>query len=114
MGNGDIIFTYKPSALDIGLLNDHDGYHENDLYYLEVCALNELCGNYEEIFRAEVGETFRCRVDAERWAAAAEDLRALGRGAGGEKLWSFDAPALVCVNRYICKRNILTRLDEFV
>lgn len=101
MGNGDIIFTYKPSALDIGLLNDHDGYHENDLYYLEVCALNELCGNYEEIFRAEVGETFRCRVDAERWAAAAEDLRALGRGAGGEKLWSFDAPALVCVNRYM-------------
>ena len=41
MGNGDIIFTHKPSALDIGLLNDHDGYHENDLYYLEVCALNE-------------------------------------------------------------------------
>ena len=71
MGNGDIIFTHKPSALDIGLLNDHDGYHENDLYYLEVCALNELCGNYEEVFRAEVGETFRCRVDAERWAAAA-------------------------------------------
>ena len=55
MGNGDIIFTHKPSALDIGLLNDRDGYHENDLYYLEVCALNELCGNDEEICRAEVG-----------------------------------------------------------
>ena len=31
------------------------GGYENDLYYLEVCALNELCGNDEEICRAEVG-----------------------------------------------------------
>ena len=42
----------------------YQAYASADVYYLEVCALNELCSNREELFRLKAGESFRCRSDA--------------------------------------------------
>jgi len=80
-GSGDIVFTMSPSMLDMDRegFNDRQGfYSENDIYFLEICTLNEMCSNYEEMFSAAVGDTFRCKFDRERWMAAARDMRQLG------------------------------------
>ena len=37
---------------------------ENDIYYLEVCVLNEMCKNRDEIFTKEHGESFYVAVRA--------------------------------------------------
>ena len=37
-------------------------YAENDIYYLEVCVLSEICANSDEMWRAAMGDTFRCQV----------------------------------------------------
>ena len=53
-------------------------YAENDIYYLEVCVLNEVCANNLEIFTAEVGDHFHCQFDEARWGAFKSDMLALG------------------------------------
>merc|ERR1712187_1074542 len=77
-GSGDIIFTLAPNML---LMDDFYSrptwYSENDIYFLEVCTLNEMCANNEDIFNAGVGDTFRCRFDSFKWARLKSDLQAL-------------------------------------
>ena len=73
LGGGELVFSLAPSRMDTrpfshdSYARPHSGcgdYAENDVYYLEVCALNELCSNREELFRLKAGESFRCRSDA--------------------------------------------------
>jgi len=77
-GDGEIIFTYRPSLLDIDDFNSRPGYYiENDIYYLEVCVLSEMCSNHEEIFKLGVGESFYCQFDPARWVATGQALSEL-------------------------------------
>jgi len=77
-GSGEIIFTIAPNMLDIDDFNSRpDSYVENDIYYLEVCVLNEMCSNHNAIFERNAGESFFCKFDPVRWAAAGEVLRQL-------------------------------------
>ena len=77
-GSGEIVFTFAPGFLNIDEFYWQQGrYVENDIYYLEVCVLNEMCKNRDEIFTKEHGESFYCTFDAERWAAAGRDLKDL-------------------------------------
>ena len=78
-GDQSIIFSLEPKMLDLSHYSDNiNGYSENDIYYLEVCTLNEMCSNHEEIFEKEVGEQFRCQFDEERWAQYGRDMIKLG------------------------------------
>jgi|EP00966_Prymnesium_polylepis_P148142 hypothetical protein len=78
-GSGEIIFTYAPRMLDIDDFNSRPNFYvENDIYYLEVCVLNEMCSNHNEIFQLDVGDSFFCKFDRARWIAAATEMRALG------------------------------------
>lgn len=45
--------------------------------YLEVCVLNEMCGNHDEIFRVGHGGSFFCAFDAARWAAFGRVLQTM-------------------------------------
>ena len=77
--SGEIIFTYAPAMLNIDEFNSRPGmYIEDDIYYLEVCVLNEMCTNYEEIFQKGEGDSFFCKFDHARWSAWARDMRKLG------------------------------------
>lgn len=78
-GDGTIIYSFAPRDLDMtDYAYNQWGYQENDIYYLEICTLNEMCSNYEEIFTTDVGDHFRCQFDAERWAQYGRDMVALG------------------------------------
>ena len=80
-GNGDptILFSLAPKNVDtVDFDSRPNFYSENDIYLLEVCTLNEMCSNYEEIFTIQVGAPFRCQFDQDRWRQAKQDLLALG------------------------------------
>ena len=80
-GNGDptIIFSLAPMTVDTVDFDSRPSfYSENDIYLLEVCTLNEMCSNYEEIFSIDVGAPFLCQFDERRWLQAKRDLLALG------------------------------------
>ena len=42
------------------------GYATDDVFYLEVCILNQICENGAEIFDLNVGDPFRCQVSDAR------------------------------------------------
>ena len=48
------------------------GYAENDIYYLEVCTLNEMCSNYEEILSS-------IRVIHSQWAPVKSPFKTASR-----------------------------------
>jgi len=74
-GSGEIIFTHGPKFLNIDAFNAQPGWYvENDIYYLEVCVLSEMCSNYEDIFRKGHGDSFFCAFDPARWAVLGRDL----------------------------------------
>ena len=78
-GSGEIIFTLAPGELDIDNFNANPHfYEENDIYYLEVCILNEMCRNYAEMWTKKREDSFFCKFDAKRWANASKAMRALG------------------------------------
>jgi len=68
--------TYPPTGqLNSDDFNSRPGWYiENDIYYLEVCVLNEMCANGAEIFTKAEGEAFVCEFDAALWAAAGKAL----------------------------------------
>jgi len=71
----EIRFTHPPGQLNIDDFNSRPGWYiENDIYYLEVCVLNEMCSNRAEIFTKAEGESFVCEFDAALWAAAGKAL----------------------------------------
>jgi len=71
----EIRFTHPPGQLNIDDFNSRPGWYiENDIYYLEVCVLNEMCANGAEIFTKAEGEAFVCEFDAALWAAAGKAL----------------------------------------
>ena len=79
-GDGQIIFSIAPSDLDIEDFDSRVGwYSENDIYYLEVCTLNEMCSNRDELFAAKVGDPFFCKFDLRQWRKTRQDLTRLGR-----------------------------------
>ena len=74
-GSGEIIFSHAPKFLNIDDFNLQPGWYvENDIYYLEVCVLNEMCSNHEEIFSKGDGSSFFCIFDAVRCAVLGRDL----------------------------------------
>lgn len=71
----EIIFTEAPGELSIDEFNSREGYFtEDDVYYLEVCLLNEMCSNHDDIFTTRDGGSFFCQFDAGRWRRAARDI----------------------------------------
>ena len=68
-GNTKIYFSKTPKTLDIS--DFLEGRHhrccgefaENDIYYLEVCTLDEICRNSNELWTLEVGDPFVCEID---------------------------------------------------
>ena len=78
-GDGQIVFSLAPATLDMEDFDSRPGwYTENDIYYLEVCTLNEMCSNRDELFTAEVGDSFFCKLDRQQWQQAKRDMMALG------------------------------------
>lgn len=64
-----IQFAVAPGELDIGKLhgeNTHK-YVMEDVYFAEVCILNELCANGHELFSLRRGQLFRCQTDQRRF-----------------------------------------------
>lgn len=43
------------------------GYATDDIYFLEICLLNQLCTNNHELFDLEVGQFFVCQLDEARF-----------------------------------------------
>jgi len=80
--SGEIRFADAPSSLDPEeLLGECDGYFPNDrnmhgyanddIFYLEICLLNQLCLNGDSLFSLEAGEPFHCNFSVPRlWELA--------------------------------------------
>lgn len=79
VGNGEIIFTLAPASLNIDDFNSRStSYIEDDIYYAEVCVLNEICRNRDDLWGAEIGDRFRCSIDRERWFHLGRAMMAMG------------------------------------
>jgi len=80
VGNGEIIFTLAPSALNMNDFNSRKGYYvEDDIYFLEVCTITEMCSNGDEIFHLKVGDKWRCQFDPASWAKSRDEWEELRR-----------------------------------
>ena len=43
------------------------GYATDDIFYLEVCMMNQICKNGEHLFHMQAGEEFQCDYDPARF-----------------------------------------------
>ena len=68
-----LIFSLAPNSLDLapfyvrggtGAYQGDGYYSENDIYYLELCVLNEICANRAQLFALDSGDAFKCDFDA--------------------------------------------------
>ena len=81
---GEIVFSLAPKDLELKPFNENayprccGDYAENDIYYLEVCVLSEICANSDEMWRAVMGDTFRCQVSIEKYRSMQDALQMYG------------------------------------
>ena len=40
---------------------DHPGFANDDIYYLEVCLISQVCANSDQLFRLQADEDFICQ-----------------------------------------------------
>jgi hypothetical protein len=77
-GNNTIYFAVAPGSLrndDGALLNRGGWYHSGMVFFLEVCLLQTVCRNGEELLNLQRGQPFVCDVgDAAYREAAARSL----------------------------------------
>jgi hypothetical protein len=66
-----IQFATPPNTLTLDQLDGAktDGYKMEDVYFLELCVLNEICANGAEIFSFEPKDRFQCEHSAVRFDA---------------------------------------------
>jgi len=74
-------FATPPSLLTLEALagTKVDGYRIEDVYYLELCVLNEICENGGTIFGMTPDDRFRCQHSPKRFEAFRELLMAMDR-----------------------------------
>ena len=78
---GAIVFSKAPKELDLAPFSKGTyfrccgDYAESDIYYLEVCVLNEMCSNRNELFALNAGDTFHCHFDTAQYASMQEGLQ---------------------------------------
>jgi hypothetical protein len=81
-GDKAVRLATAPKALRVEPLNYHDGQNDEEdrraypvrnVFYLEVCLLNELCANRTALFTVDAGAKFECKLDKSRL----NDLRIL-------------------------------------
>jgi len=74
-------FVTPPSSLMLEALEGSkvDGYRMEDVYYLELCVLNEICENGGDIFGTQPDDSFRCRHSPARFDAFRELMLAMDR-----------------------------------
>ena len=83
-GGGDILFSLPPKELDVTpfyrgtYFRCCGNYAENDIYYLEVCTLNEVCANKRELFSVDRGDLFRCHLDRKGFESMQQGLMRWG------------------------------------
>ena len=53
-------------------------YAESDIYYLEVCVVNEICSNRAQLFSLSRGQNFRCQFDAAGYKSMQQALMRWG------------------------------------
>ena len=72
-----IHFAVAPHDLEIAELHGdvQRQYVMTDVFYSEVCTLNELCTNGEELFGLKRGEIWRCNADQHAFDAFARLLQ---------------------------------------
>ena len=72
-----IHFAVAPHDLEIAELHGDEQrqYVMTDVFYSEVCTLNELCTNGEELFGLKRGEIWRCNADQHAFDAFARLLQ---------------------------------------
>merc|ERR1712125_154552 len=66
---GQLLFSKTPSELDVSQLVSQEIITEPDIYYLEICILNEICANSDVLFTLHAGEPFYCVFDMDRYRA---------------------------------------------
>ena len=49
----------------------------DDIYYLEICLINEICENGADVFKTDGGQAFRCKFSDTRFRALQEIPRLL-------------------------------------
>jgi hypothetical protein len=76
----DIYFSIAPKDMDVEPLKKGTFYRccgdyaESDIYYLEVCMLNEVCRNQNDLFVVDRGEAFVCDFDEAAFRKVERDL----------------------------------------
>ena len=75
-GNKGVVFTAPPGSLFTRDLhaNKLDGFTMEDVFYLELCVLSELCSNGADLFSREANEPFLCETSESRFTALGETL----------------------------------------
>ena len=84
-GSRSMIFAIAPSALDPSGATGKPlgqckgwvpsqrpaggvyGYATDDIFYLEICLLNQICTNGDQLFRLRAGEEFVCAYSSQRF-----------------------------------------------
>jgi hypothetical protein len=77
-------FSIAPGQLDVRVFGRPTAqcgaecelsYSVADVYYAEVCVLNQVCTNGAALFGLRVGELFECAFDVARFLELREMLR---------------------------------------
>ena len=77
--------TPNPGKLSLGFLDGSKwkgGYKMEDIYYFELCVLNELCENGDEMFSCMGSREheFRCKTNPRRLAAFRDLMLSMDHG----------------------------------
>ena len=80
-----IRFATNPGKLSLGFLDGSKwkgGYKMEDIYYFELCVLNELCENGDEMFSCMGSreDEFRCKTNPRRLAAFRDLMLSMDHG----------------------------------
>ena len=80
---GEIEFSLAPKDMEMAPFDENTlprccgDYAEDDIYYLEVCVLNEVCANSDEMWTIDVGVPWTCQLSDERYRGLQQVLQGL-------------------------------------
>lgn len=75
------------------------GYTTDDIYYLEICLINEICENGADVFKTDGGQAFRCKFSDTRFRALQEILLSP---------WAEPSDARKCKSHKVCDEQFIS------
>ena len=80
----DVYFATAPKRVPMRWLRDPPsvclsgcewGFSSSDIFFWEVCFMNQVCDNQDALFQVDVGEPFSCEFNRDKYAEIVDILR---------------------------------------